>query len=153
MEPGPTVDAVTAPMPPPEPGPPVPAASTPVRIGRYRIERLLGQGGFGLVYLAHDEQLQRLVAIKVPHPEWVARPEHAEVYLSEARTVANLDHPNIVPVHDVGSTEQFPCFIVSKYIDGTDLCQRHKQSHFSIQVSDRRPHRRHPRLLEYRAGA
>jgi serine/threonine protein kinase/formylglycine-generating enzyme required for sulfatase activity len=132
MEPGPTVDAVTAPMPPPEPGPPVPAASTPVRIGRYRIERLLGQGGFGLVYLAHDEQLQRLVAIKVPHPEWVARPEHAEVYLSEARTVANLDHPNIVPVHDVGSTEQFPCFIVSKYIDGTDLATRLKQSRLSL---------------------
>src|SRR5271165_6129522 len=79
------------------------AAKPPQRIGRYRIEKVLGKGGFGLVYLAHDDQLQRLVAIKVPHRKLVDRPEDAEAYLTEARTVANLDHPNIVPVHDVGS--------------------------------------------------
>src|SRR5215467_13701065 len=81
------------------------AVETPQHIGRYRVERLLGRGGFGLVYLAHDEQLRRLVAIKVPHPERVTKFEDAEAYLTEARTVANLDHPNIVPVHDVGSTD------------------------------------------------
>src|SRR5476651_1018462 len=80
----------------------------PQQIGRYRIERVLGKGGFGLVYLAHDDQLQRPVAIKVPHGERVERPEDAKAYLIEARTVANLDHPNILPVYDVGSTEQFP---------------------------------------------
>src|SRR4051794_15060952 len=89
-----------------EPGraaPPVPVDSspTPQRIGRYRVEKILGQGGFGLVYLAHDEQLQRLVAVKVPHPSLISRPEDAQAYLTEARTVAALDHPNIVPVHDV----------------------------------------------------
>ena len=119
-----------------EPGrqsrPPVSAASTPTHIGRYRIEKVLGHGGFGLVYLAQDDQLQRLVAIKVPHRERVERPEAAETYLTEARTVANLDHPNIVPVHDMGSTEQFPCFVVSKYIDGTDLASRIKQSRLPI---------------------
>src|SRR5215210_6991902 len=98
-----------------------PTAALPQRIGRYRIEKVLGQGGFGLVYLAHDGQLQRPVAIKVPHRKLVDRPETAEAYLTEARTVANLDHPNIVPVHDVGSTDDCPVFIVSKYIDGTDL--------------------------------
>src|SRR5258708_37614279 len=72
----------------------------PQHVGRYRIEKVLGQGGFGLVYLAHDDQLQRLVAIKVPHRKLVARPEDAAAYLTEARTVANLDHPNIVPVYD-----------------------------------------------------
>src|SRR3954469_12926865 len=77
----------------------------PERIGRYGIERELGKGGFGLVYLAHDEQLQRLVAIKVPHPDLITRPQDADAYLTEARTVANLDHPHIVPVFDVGSTE------------------------------------------------
>ena len=97
------------------------APPLPQHIGRYRIERVLGKGGFGLVYLAHDDQLQRPVAVKVPHRKLVDRPETAEAYLTEARTVANLDHPNIVPVHDVGSTEQFPCYVVSKYIDGTDL--------------------------------
>ena len=109
--------------------------SLPARIGRYKVERLLGQGGFGLVYLAHDDQLQRLVAIKVPHRNLVDRPEAAEAYLTEARTVANLDHSNIVPVHDVGGTEDCPCYIVSKYIDGTDLARRLKQSRLSIHES------------------
>ena len=71
------------------------AAEQPQHIGRYRVEHLLGQGGFGLVYLAHDDQLQRLVAVKVPHPERVKTPEDAQAYLTEARTVASLDHPNI----------------------------------------------------------
>ena len=102
------------------------AAEQSQRIGRYRIEKVLGKGGFGLVYLAHDDQLQRLVAIKVPHPHLVSRPEDAEAYLTEARTVANLDHPNIVPVYDLGSTEDCACFVVSKYIEGSTLAQRIK---------------------------
>jgi formylglycine-generating enzyme required for sulfatase activity len=104
----------------------------PERIGRYRVEKVLGQGGFGLVYVAHDEQLQRLVAVKVPHARLVG---DAEAYLAEARTVANLDHPNIVPVFDVGSTEQFPCFVVSKFIDGTDLASRLRLSRLSLDES------------------
>src|SRR6266852_9656557 len=114
-----------------EPVPSVSVESTPSQIGRYRIEKVLGKGGFGLVYLAHDDQLQRLVAIKVPHRNLVDRLEDAEAYLTEARTVANLDHPNIVPVHDVGSTPDCPCFVVSKYIDGVDLSARLKQSRLS----------------------
>jgi serine/threonine protein kinase len=116
-----------------EPAPSVSIEATPSQIGRYRVEKILGQGGFGLVYLAHDDQLQRLVAIKVPHRKLVDRPEAAEAYLTEARTVANLDHPNIVPVHDVGSTDDCPCYVVSKYIDGTDLAKRLKQSRLSIR--------------------
>src|SRR5260370_32800764 len=107
---------------------PVSAESTPSQIGRYRIERVLGKGGFGLVYLAHDDQLGRRVAVKVPHAKLISRPEDAKVYLAEARTVANLDHANIVPVYDVGSTADFPCFVVSRYIDGTDLSQRLEHS-------------------------
>lgn len=103
----------------------------PERIGRYRPRRVLGRGGFGLVYLAHDDQLIRRVAIKVPHSHLVASPRDAEAYLAEARIVANLDHPNIVPVYDVGSTDQFPCYIVSKYIEGSDLAARLKRSRLS----------------------
>jgi eukaryotic-like serine/threonine-protein kinase len=108
------------------------AAALPTQIGRYRIERVLGKGGFGIVYLAHDEQLKRAVTIKVAHARLIAQASDAEAYLTEARTVANLDHPHIVPVFDVGSTEQFPCFVVSKYIDGTDLFTRLKQSRLPL---------------------
>ncbi|MFL5340369.1 MAG: protein kinase domain-containing protein, partial [Gemmataceae bacterium] len=100
----------------------VPAAP-PTHVGRYRVEKVLGQGGFGLVYLAHDEQLQRRVAIKVPHRHRVSTAKDADAYLTEARTVAGLDHPHIVPVYDVGSTDDCPCFIVSKFIEGRNLAQ------------------------------
>ncbi len=105
-----------------------PLPKQPERIGRYRVERLLGQGGFGLVYLAHDEQLHRPVAIKVPHSTLILRPQDAQPYLTEACTVANLDHPNIVPVYDVGSTEEFPVYVVCKFIDGTSLAAKIKQT-------------------------
>jgi serine/threonine protein kinase/formylglycine-generating enzyme required for sulfatase activity len=111
------------------------AASIPLpqQIGRYRINKVLGQGGFGIVFLARDEQLNRSVAVKVPHADRVAHPEEAELYLAEARTVAGLEHPHIVPVYDVGSSAEFPFFVVSKYVDGTDLATELKHSRLSRQ--------------------
>ncbi|MEO1614431.1 MAG: protein kinase [Planctomycetota bacterium] len=94
------------------------------RIDRYRLERLLGRGGFGSVYLALDEQLGRQVALKVAHLDLVKADETAEIYLDEARHVARLDHPNIAPVYDAGSTEDFPFFFVAKYIDGQTLATK-----------------------------
>src|SRR5436190_14519802 len=111
------------------------SSALPEHIGRYRVERVLGRGGFGLVYLARDEQLQRLVAIKVPHASVVAQAGDAEAYLQEARTVATLDHPHIVPVFDVGSNDQFPCYVVSKYVDGITLSARLSQSRLSLHES------------------
>ncbi len=93
----------------------------PSQVGRYRIIRRLGQGGFGTVYLAHDDNLDRPVAIKVPNPERITRPEDVEAFLVEARVLARLDHPHIVAVFDVGRTEDGLCFVVSKLIEGTDL--------------------------------
>lgn len=112
-----------------------PPREPPRRIGRYRVERCMGKGGFGLVYLAHDEQLDRPVAIKVPHPSLVSRPEDAEAYSIEARTVAHLDHPNIVPVYDIGGDEQFPCYIVSKYIEGSSLAEKIRHERLSVRTA------------------
>jgi serine/threonine protein kinase len=77
--------------------------------------------------------LQRLVAVKVPHRSLVASPQDAGAYVAEARTVASLDHANIVPVYDVGSTDQFPCFVVSKYIDGSSLKARAQEARLSLE--------------------
>jgi serine/threonine protein kinase/formylglycine-generating enzyme required for sulfatase activity len=121
-----TASAGMPPIPPP-PNSTFPALGSvdfPERIGRYRIERLLGKGGFGLVYLAQDEKLDRWVAVKVPHRNRIIRPEDAEPYLAEARNLAKLAHPHIVEVHDVGGTAEHPFFVVSKYIEGTDLAKK-----------------------------
>ena len=100
----------------------------PTKFGRYMILRRLGKGGFGEVFLAFDEELDRPVAIKVPRPERVSCPEDVEAYLTEARIVASMDHAHIVPVYDVGRTDDGLCFVVSKFIEGSDLATRIKES-------------------------
>ena len=65
---------------------------------QYSISRLLGRGGMGVVYLAHDNVLDRTVAVKVLPPE-IATPIGAERFRREAKTAAKLSHPNIVPLH------------------------------------------------------
>ncbi len=100
----------------------------PSHIGRYRIEKMLGKGAFGRVFLAHDEQLGRQVAVKVPHARIASNTDRAAAYLAEARAVANLDHPHIVPIHDVGSTDHFPCYLVCKYVEGRDLATKLKKA-------------------------
>jgi serine/threonine protein kinase len=96
----------------------------PARLGRYRIVGKLGSGSFGTVYRGYDDDLRRDVAVKAPHRHRIARPEDAEAYLAEARTVAGLDHPHIVPVFDVGRTDDGLCFVVSRFIEGGDLAHR-----------------------------
>ncbi len=91
----------------------------PTAIGRYQVQRLLGRGGFGRVYLAQDNQLNRQVAVKVPHRPMDHR--QTDAWLEEARMVAALDHEHIVPVYDVGRTEDGSTFMVSKYIEGQTL--------------------------------
>ena len=93
-------------------------------VGRYRLLRVLGEGAFGRVYLGVDEELQRQVAIKVPTAERFRKPEDAEQYLEEARNVASLDHPNIVPVYDTGRTDDGSIYVVSKFIEGGTLGDR-----------------------------
>ena len=96
-------------------------------IGRYRIARLLGEGAFGVVWLAFDTELHRQVAVKVPTADRFRKPEDAESYLAEARMVAKLDHPNIVPVHDVGRSDDGSVYVVSRFIEGGTLRSRIKR--------------------------
>src|SRR3954447_21514978 len=100
----------------------------PPKIGRYTILRRLGKGGFGEVFLAFDDELDRPVAIKVPRAERVSQPKDVDAYLNEARIVASLDHPHIVPVYDTGRTDDGLCFVVSKLIEGSDLATKIKEA-------------------------
>src|SRR6516165_8601308 len=107
----------------------------PTKIGRYTILRRLGKGGFGQVFLAFDDDLDRPVAIKVPRPERISKPEDIKTYLNEARILASLDHPHIVPVYDVGRTDDGLSFVVSKLIEGSDLASRIKEARPSCHES------------------
>jgi serine/threonine protein kinase/formylglycine-generating enzyme required for sulfatase activity len=98
-----------------------------LRFGRYRVTGTLGAGGFGTVYRGYDDELQREVAIKVAHPSRLTAPHAVHQYLTEGRILAGLDHPGIVPVHDVGRTEGGLCYLVSKFIPGGDLAARLQQ--------------------------
>jgi len=91
------------------------------RLGRYRLTGRIGSGSFGVVYQGHDDELQRDVAIKVPHRRHISSLRDIETYLAEARILASLDHPGIVPVHDVGRTDDGLCYLVTKLAAGSDL--------------------------------
>ncbi|QEF97611.1 Serine/threonine-protein kinase PknB [Stieleria maiorica] len=119
----------------PDNQPDEPEELLPRTIGRYKIESLLGKGGFGSVYLAYDDELRRHVTIKVPHAHRIKRSKDVNAFLTEARTLAKLEHPNVVPVHDVGTTDDGLCFIVSRYIDGRDLVHRMRSTPLSILES------------------
>ena len=80
-------------------------SETPTNLGRYQIEALLGRGGMGSVYRAHDTQLDRKVALKVPKFEANTNSRLIDRFYREARSAANLAHPNLCPVFDVGEVD------------------------------------------------
>ena len=89
-------------------------------LGHYRIVEKIGEGGMGVVYRAHDERLDRDVAIKVL-PDAVAEdPDRVGRFEREARAVARLDHPNILAIHDFG-TEGSVTYSVTEVLEGETL--------------------------------
>ena len=91
--------------------------------GDYSLERELGRGGMGVVYLAREVQLDRLVAIKVLPSALAERVDIREQFLREARTAASLSHPNIVPIYRVGERAGFVFFAMA-YVKGETLGER-----------------------------
>lgn len=91
--------------------------------GEYSLQRELGRGGMGIVYLARDVQLDRDVAIKVLPPHLARTATSRERFVREARTAAGLSHPHIVPIHRVGEANGFVFFVMS-YVEGETLGER-----------------------------
>ncbi len=111
------VVSTTTPAPAPTP---VPTDAIPKTLGRFKIQRKLGAGAFGTVYRAYDPQLDRTVALKVPHAETMTTADRIERFLREAKATANLKHPHIVPVFDAGKDGAHH-YIASAFIDGQTL--------------------------------
>jgi tRNA A-37 threonylcarbamoyl transferase component Bud32 len=91
--------------------------------GRYSLQRELGRGGMGTVYLAQDVALDRPVAIKLLLPHLARQPELKQRFLNEARTAAKLSHPNIIPIFTVDEADGFVFFVMA-FVDGETLEQR-----------------------------
>ena len=91
--------------------------------GEYSLERELGRGGMGIVYLAREVQLDRLVAIKLLPRSLADRPEVRERFLREARMAASLSHPHIVPIYRVGEAKGLVFFVMA-YVNGETLGER-----------------------------
>ena len=97
------------------------------RIGRFIVQRLLGSGLQGAVYLAFDPDLERLVAVKILKPHNVSKHSPAmKLRPAEARIVARLAHPNVIPLYEMGLHQDIP-YLVFAYVDGTTLGRRLKE--------------------------
>ncbi len=92
----------------------------PIEFGRYRLLKVLGEGGMGAVYLAHDTDLDRKVALKLPHFVGGKSKDHGERFRREARLAATLSHPNICRIFDIGEQDG-RLFLTMEYIEGKTL--------------------------------
>jgi len=86
----------------------------------YRIERLIGRGGMGSVYLAEDQAMGRMVALKILSSELASDPGFQERFVRESRLAASIEDPNIVPIYEAGDSNG-TLFIAMRYVQGTDL--------------------------------
>lgn len=116
-------------------------------IGRYRIKAELGRGGMSTVYLAHDPLFDRDVAIKLLPLELLHQPTFRRRFEREAKVVAALEHPAIVPVYDFGETDGQP-FLVMRFMTGGSLSDRLNQGPVSLEDSARILHHLAPALDE-----
>lgn len=103
--------------------------------GHYRIITLIGRGGMGSVYRAHDTRLNRDVALKFLPSYLGAEPEARERLLNEARAAASLDHGNVCSIHEIGETRDGRLFIAMPCYAGETLKERLKRGRLSVEES------------------
>src|SRR5215471_8390553 len=92
------------------------------KLGRYAIRSKLGSGGMGEVYLAHDDALDRSVALKILPPDLAAKKDRMERFVREAKAAAALNHPNIAHIYEIGESDGMN-FIAMEFVDGETLRQ------------------------------
>lgn len=95
-------------------------------LGKYTIDRMIGQGGMGAVYLAHRSDLKKSVALKVLPKDKARNPTLVKRFKAEAQAAGQLEHPNIVAVYDTGDADGF-LYIAMEYVDGVDLFEHLKK--------------------------
>ena len=105
------------------------------QIGPFRIERELGRGAVGVVYLAHDTKLDRSVAIKSLPVEVMANPKARSRFSREARLLASLNHPNIATIYDELQEAEGVGYLILEYVPGQTLAERIAKSGFKLQES------------------
>ena len=109
------------------------AENRPKQVGQYKIQKLLGAGGMGEVYLAEDILLHRKVAIKFLTPHALDNEQAKRRLLQEARAAAKLDHPNVCAIYEVGETDR--PYIVMSYVEGETLDVKIKQAPLRLSVA------------------
>jgi serine/threonine protein kinase len=108
------------------------ALSSGTKLGPYEIQSLIGAGGMGEVYRAHDSRLDRTVAIKVLPPSYSADRDRLQRFAQEARAAAALNHPNILSIFDIGDNHGSP-YVVSELLEGETLREALKRGRISIR--------------------
>jgi serine/threonine-protein kinase len=106
----------------------------PKQIGRYELKHELGRGGMATVYLAHDPQFQRDVAVKLLPRDLLHEASFKSRFTREAQTIAALEHPAIVPVYDFGEEDGQP-YLVMRHMPGGSLADRIENGHYSIEMA------------------
>src|SRR5436190_13412892 len=100
---------------------------------RYRVQRRLGAGGMGEVYLAEDTELERNVALKIMCPELAKDPNQRKRFRQEAKSASGLVHANVCVIHEVGETDDGRPFLAMEYVDGETLEQIMQQRRLRVR--------------------
>lgn len=104
------------------------------KLGRYEIREKIGSGGMGEVYLAHDGQLDRNIALKVLLPEFCCDDERVQRFKLEAKTVSAINHPGIITIHEIGE-ENDRLFIATEFVDGVTLREKIESGELNLLQS------------------